>query len=280
MSELFACINGDLLREDAARVAIGDLAVQRGYGVFDFFKTINGRPIFLDDHLDRFERSASLMRLPIGMSRDELKSLLAALMEKNKVADSGIRITLTGGNSIDGYSLAAPNLIITQKPIKLARGASSASVRLMTYPHRRQLPQVKTIDYLMAIWLKPMIEAHGADEVLYAQDGIISECPRCNFFMVLAGRKLVTPADGVLHGITRKHVLELAAKQFDAEAREISLVDTHAAVEAFITSTTRGVLPVSHINGRVIGDGAPGEVTRQLSEAIQRRIADAASILS
>ncbi|MES1220674.1 MAG: aminotransferase class IV, partial [Bacteroidota bacterium] len=114
MDKPFVVINDSFIAEDKAALSVNDLAIQRGYGIFDFFRTINGRFIFIDDHLDRFFHSASKMRLPVNKTKDEFKALIAELAEKNKMPDSGIRVTLTGGYSADGYTVANPNLIITQ----------------------------------------------------------------------------------------------------------------------------------------------------------------------
>ncbi len=101
--ELFSIVNQRLVPASEASLLTSDLAIQRGYGVFDFFKTLGGKPIFLTEHLDRFYHSAERLRLPIGKSRDELRELIDILGRKNGLADSGFRLTLTGGYSPDGY---------------------------------------------------------------------------------------------------------------------------------------------------------------------------------
>jgi len=101
MSKLSVWVNDSLIPSDEANLNIADLAVQRGYGIFDFFKTINGKPIFLEDHLDRLFRSAVLMRLEIKQSRDEIRDRIHSLIEINKLNDSGIKVIVTGGFSPD-----------------------------------------------------------------------------------------------------------------------------------------------------------------------------------
>jgi branched-chain amino acid aminotransferase len=151
-----------------------------------------------------------------------------------------------------------PNLIISQSPLPgTLSGKVQPSIRLVSYPHRRQLPEVKSIDYLMAIWLQPYIRECLADEVLYHQDGSISECPRSNFFMVTADDVLVTPARGILPGIIRGKVLELARQQFAVEVRDVRIGELNEAKEAFITSTTKHVLPVSQVDGVEFGEAGP-----------------------
>src|ERR1700722_16475802 len=158
----FAFLNHTFLPTADASLGVSDLATQRGYGIFDYFKTIDGRPIFLDDHLDRFDHSAARMRLVAGKTREELKAIIAELQQLNQLPDSGIRMTLTGGYSPDGISPGQPNLIITQHPLDPPRKNCPPPVRLISYPHQRQLPDVKTIDYLMAIHLQRRFRARGA----------------------------------------------------------------------------------------------------------------------
>jgi branched-chain amino acid aminotransferase len=262
-------VNDEFVPSDRASLLVADLAIQRGYGIFDFFKTLDHTPIFLDDHLDRFFHSAANLRLTVGRMREQLKTIIADLQKINSIPDSGIRMTLTGGYSPDGYSLSQPNLIITQTPLQAPITATCfPPIRLVTYPHCRQMPETKTIDYLMAIWLQPYIREHGADDVLYHQDGVISECPRSNFFIVTAGNTLATPARNILKGITRKKILELAHTHIRTEERDITLADLSTAREAFITSTTKHILPVSHIDGHPIGQMTPGPVSQYLNEQL------------
>jgi D-alanine transaminase/branched-chain amino acid aminotransferase len=268
--ELFAFVNDSLVPAKTASLGVGDLAIQRGYGVFDFFRTRGQAPVYLDEHLDRFFYSASRMRLDVGKSREELKKLIGALLERNGLADSGVRLTLTGGYSIDGYTPARPNLVISQQPLPAPLTAEpQKAIRLMTYPHRRQLPDVKTIDYLMAIWLQPLLREKGVDDVLYQGDGVIAECPRSNFFLVTQRGVLVTPGRGVLKGITRMKIIELMA----AEERDVLVDELSTAKEAFITSTTKQVTPVTGIDGKKVGNGEIGPVTRGVSQELYKKAA-------
>lgn len=251
---------------------MNDLAIQRGYAVFDFFRTINGKFIFLNDHLDRFFYSAERMHLPISYTKQELKEVLSELAERNKLPDSGIRVTLTGGYSTDGYSVASPNLVITQKGLPISDKDTPVGIKLVSYGHQRQLPEVKTIDYLMAIWLKPYIIQHGADDVLYHASGIITECPRSNIFMVTKDGTIATPATNILKGVNRKQLLELAPKFYKVEERNISIEELLNAKEVFITSTTKQVLPVIEINGMKIANGLPGNITLSLKKELQKLV--------
>jgi len=271
---LFYFVNDSFVSADAAALLVGDLAIQRGYGIFDFFKTMNGVPLYLDEHLDRFFYSAAQMRLDVRMSRAELKDCIGVLLERNGMADSGVRLTLTGGYSPDGYSLAKANLVIQQSPLAApVTEEPTRSIRLISYPHVRQLPEVKTIDYLMAIWLQPLLREKGADDVLYHRDSVIAECPRSNLFLVTDRDALVTPGANVLKGITRMKVLEVAKGRLAVEERDVLLAELRTAKEAFITSTTKHVLPVTEVDGVGVGDGRIGPVARWISAEVYKRAA-------
>jgi branched-chain amino acid aminotransferase len=251
---MYTFLNNSFLPTADAALSVSDLSIQRGYGIFDYFKTIRGNPIFLDNHLDRFYHSAIQMRLAVPHTREELKAIIAELTRLNQLPDSGIRITLTGGTSTDSISLGQPNLVITQHPLTPPGKECPPPVRLVSYPHQRQLPGVKTIDYLMAIHLQPYVRDREAFDVLYHKDGFITECPRCNFFLVTPGGALITPVRNMLKGITRMKVLELAAEtHIPVEERDLHLDEVRTAHETFITSTSRHLIPISHLDDFPIG---------------------------
>lgn len=272
MNKLHVLINDLLLPADDAFISINDLSIQRGYGIFDFFKTINGKPVFLDDHLDRFYYSAKQMRLPLKKSRHEIKDLIFNLIAENNIPDSGIRMTLTGGYSNDGFNIADPNLIISQQIFALNTDIISKGIRLITHSYQRRFSDAKTIDYMEAIWLQPLIRERNADDVLYQNNGIITECPRANFFIVNADGHVLTPFKNILQGISRKHILGVSAKLFLTKESNITLNDIKHAKEAFITSTTKNIVPVVQIDGSIIGDGKPGRITQALINDYNRII--------
>lgn len=251
--------------EEHALIHFRDLAIQRGYGVFDFFKVVDGSPVFFEDHLRRFYFSAEQMGLNVGFKPEELKNIISELLQKNGVPDTGIRITLTGGYSDDGYQPAKPNMVISLHSFKCpTREQYERGIKLLSYQHQRQLPHVKTIDYLMAIWLQPFIRQRNTDDVLYHQNGIITECPRSNFFMVTENNTIVTPAAGILKGIVRTKLMEMARDEgFKTEERDVSLHELASAREAFITSTTKTILPVRQIDELVLA--AKNSVADRLS---------------
>jgi D-alanine transaminase/branched-chain amino acid aminotransferase len=262
---MWTFINDHWIDAANATVHVSDLAVQRGYGVFDFFRTVEQTPLFINDHLARLQHSAATLRLTLPYTADELKQIVHELILRNQLTTSGIRITVTGGNAADTYTPAAPNIIITQNPLTMAHEFDAQKgMTLITEEYVRELPAVKSINYLMGVYLQQKVKEAGADDVLYVKDGNISELPRSNVFVVNRQNELVTANSNVLHGITRKHILHLAAQQMTVKEQAITLTDVLYAKEVFVSSTTKRLLPVHKVNGVSIGNGTTGAVTTEL----------------
>ena len=282
MSNLICFANNNFIPLSEAALPVGDLGVQRGYGIFDFLRVSNNSPLYWDDHLERFFHSAKEMRLPVGLLKADIKSIISELLQKNKLPHSGIRIMLSGGISPDGYQIVTPNLVIIQQPlIPPPDQINEKGYILASYPHQRQMPHVKTTDYLMAIWLQPWLKERGADDILYQQNGIVSECPRSNFFIITKENKIVTPRRNILQGITRKQVLRLAvANGMIVEERDISLDDIRLAKEAFIASSTKRIVPVVQVDDSVFAPCTKESVTRLLYDLLFHKEKETVAFLS
>jgi branched-chain amino acid aminotransferase len=263
----YVSINNEIVPETEAKIGVNDLSIHRGFGIFDFLKVIDNRPIFIDDHLARFFRSAKAMNMDVGLNSASLKQVIHNLMDKNELPDSAIKIILTGGYSPDGYAMGTPNLIVIQTPFKMEDPAVAKPMTLVTCNHQRQLPAIKTIDYLQAVLLRPFVKENNADEVLYHYNGLISECPRANFFVVTED-EIITPKDNILAGITRSKIMQLSIENYRMVERNISLGDLENAKEAFISSSTKNACAVTVIDSKPIGDGKPGKTTRQINEKL------------
>jgi branched-chain amino acid aminotransferase len=262
---MYAFINNEILPLKNAVIHVSDLAIQRGFGVFDFFKISNGHPYFLNTYLDRFYHSASLMKLTVPVARPDLVKIIHDLIKKNSLRESGMKLILTGGYSVDGFQPSNPNLIVTQQEFALPSADQvGKGVPIITHEYVREFAEAKTINYSMGIWLIDKVRNEKAFDVLYHKDGIVSEFPRSNFFMVTANNTIVTPNKNVLAGVTRKNIIALGAKHFNVEVRDVTLRDIHYATEAFITSTTKRIVPIISIDHRAIGKGKPGPVTQSL----------------
>ena len=263
---LLAFYQGEYLPLDGLKIEASDLTVQRGYGAFDFLKSIGGKPLFLDRYLDRFANSAASMRLQLPFTKDEIRQAITGLMERNQIPDSGIKLILTGGPSADAYTPGKSVLFISQQPLTLpGPKVVEQGVSIITHEYARDLPEVKSINYLMGVWLQAKVEAAGAVDVLYQRGGVLSEFPRCNVFVVRQDGTLATPASGVLKGITRGNVLELARRRGIAtDVGTVTVDDLLGGAEAFLTSTTKRIIPIVKVDGHAIGNGSPGPVSKSL----------------
>lgn len=261
----FYYINGEYLPVNAAHIHIHELGFLRGYGIFDFMQVREGINLFFDDYLDRFQYSAAQMDLEIPLSIDELKATAKHLAKLNGFERSGMKIILTGGYSEDGFSPAKPNLYLLEQPFSTPSTAQyNNGIKLMIHEYRRELPDVKTLSYITPIRLIKKWKSVGAFDVLYHLNGNISESARSNFFIVNADGVLITPEKDVLRGITRKKILEIAPKHLETRIAEITLDDLRNAREAFMTSSTKGALPVVQVDDMVIGDGKVGDIAPKL----------------
>lgn len=264
---MIAFINNEFLDEKDAVLQVGDLALQRGYAAFDFLRTRNGIPLFVDDYLDRFFNSASLMHLQPQHSKEQIRKIIYELIERNGMPEAGIRMILTGGYSLDSYEPAQPNLVVLQHSLQLPTSEKfSKGIKVITHEYMRDLPSVKSINYLMGIWLQQKVRDQGAQDVLYHMNGIVTEFPRANVFIVTKEGRIVTPSENILKGITRMKLLELMKGKFEVEERPLHLEEVINAAEVFMTSTTKRLLPVCQVDDVIIGNGIAGPVATQLNQ--------------
>lgn len=268
-------LNGTLTEAGQVKLHVSDLSILRGFGIFDYFLVKKHRPLFLQDYLDRFYNSAEKLGLPIPVESPEMARLISELIAANGLPDAGIRLVLTGGYAVDSYTPVAPNLIIMEHEFKAPPAWQyDEGIRLLAFDHQRELPEIKSINYLTGIRLQEALKAQRADYLLYHDQGIIRESDRSNFFGITEEGILVTPDEKILRGITRKHILQLAEEVLPVEERELSMEELPLLREAFLTSSTKGVMPVVQVDDQVIGDGKPGDLTYKLGELFVDRVGD------
>ncbi len=261
---MYVYLNDRLVESEKALLHISDLAIQRGYGIFDFFRVRENVLLYVEDHLDRFIHSASMMHLTSPYGKEKILTILQDLLKRNNLSEAGIRMILTGGYSPDAYQPAIPNFIIMQSLLMIPDETTPKSISIITHEFVRDVPQAKTINYTMGIWLQKKIKEQMADEVLYHMNGVVSEFPRCNFFIVTKDGTIVTPEKNALKGITRKRILEQGKSKFEMKEGQVTLDDIHHAKEAFLTSSTKRIQAIVKIDGQPVGNGLPGEITTKL----------------
>ena len=275
MNDYLYYVNGEFVPAGAAAVALNDLGFVRGYGVFDLFRTYGTVPFGLRAHLERLQRSASQIDLTLPWTLDEIEAIVRRTLAHNDATDVTVRIIATGGASLNFITPAQqPSLIVMLASVKeypaplYDRGAS-----LMTVDLPRFMPTVKSLNYITAIRAQERARAAGAVEALYCgADGAITECTTSNFF-VLRGDELITPDAGVLSGVTRAAVLDIASDLFTVVKRPIGYDELAAVDEAFITSTTKEIMPIVRVDDITVATGAPGLRTQYLRELFYQRIA-------
>nr|WP_293838347.1 aminotransferase class IV [uncultured Arsenicibacter sp.] len=254
----FGYFNGTVLPADQIGVGVTDLSLLRGYGLFDYFLTYNGRPFQWDWYWERFANSAMRMHLPLPVTKEEGYQIVMDLIERSGQPDVALRFVMTGGYAPDSITIRKPNLLIMSEDIHpTAQQQYADGVRVILDEYVREMAEVKSTDYKRLILLADEIRAAGAQDVLFCKDGEISELSRSNFFIV-KGEKLITPDRHILRGITRRTVLQLARTDFQIEERPVLLSELYDADEAFTTSSTKKVLPIVQVGNLTIADGKPG----------------------
>jgi branched-subunit amino acid aminotransferase/4-amino-4-deoxychorismate lyase len=229
----------------------------------------------LSSYLDRFFESAHGLHLKIPVDKTELRKVIMEFIKKNQLRNHGIKLILTGGYSEDGFTPIKPNLIIRAHQIKqLPAEKYRTGYKVMTCEFQRSTPEFKSLDYRHAIALIPQLLQKGLDDVLYYNNSIVTEFPRSNFFMVDQDNRLITPANNILKGITRKALLQVASEYCEVEERDIFTDELLIAREVFLTSSTKLIMPVTEIDGHPVGKGTPGPVTRRLAEMLDQLPAD------
>jgi len=260
-------INGEFVDAADASISATDLAILRGYGIFDFLRTYAGLPFNLGAHLRRLNRSAALINLACPWDIEELGDIVLETVRRNGYPESNIRIIVTGGEGEGGFLPRGDSRLLVMVTPWEAPPAwwYTDGVHVITTDLHRHLPEAKTINYIPGITAQ--LEASKRDpkaiEAIYTTDSIVSEGTRSNTFIFKEDR-WVTPAAGLLLGITRAEVIKLLEAEGLLEIRDITLEEYYAADEVILTSSTKEILPVVKVDDVTIGDGAPGEMTRRL----------------
>ncbi|GAB4019402.1 aminotransferase class IV [Spirosoma koreense] len=272
----YGYFNGTIAPTDQLAVGITDLSLLRGYGLFDYFLTYNGRPFQWDWYWERFQNSASRLHLPLPVNKTETYTILMNLMERSveagAPADMAFRFVMTGGYSPDSISIDRPNLLILTEPIHPVPAVQyEQGISVILDEYVREMAEVKTTDYKRVILMAEAIKSAGVSDLLYQKGGEISELSRSNFFIV-KGDRLITPNRNILHGITRKTIIQLAQSDFKVEERPVMLSELYDADEAFTTSSTKKVLPITQIGDLTIGDGYVGPKSRFLLDIFNELI--------
>jgi branched-chain amino acid aminotransferase len=259
-------INGEFVEAFQAVIPVNDLALLRGYGVFDFLRTYGRKPFCIEEHVSRLKNSARLIGLPFPWTVDEVIGIVNRILSLNHHVESNIRIIVTGGPSADFITPENdPRLLVLAGELSpCPREWYSRGVKVITVPGCRSIPGAKTINYLSAIVSLERARSREAVEAISIdENGMVGEGQTATVFAFI-GDRMVTNEDGILPGVTRALILQLTESEFPREIRELPIAELLRADEIFMTASNKEVFPVVRVDETVISDGSPGPRTRRV----------------
>lgn len=271
-------VDGKYYDEKDAKVSVFDHGLLYGDGVFEGIRAYHGRVFKLREHIERLYWSAQAILLSIPMTQEEMIRAVVETCRANDCRDGYIRLVVTRGVGTLGLNpnrCAKPSVIIIAGKIQLyPQELYEQGMTTVTVPTTRNLvnsvnPAIKSLNYLNNILAKIEANNAGVEEALMLNhEGYVAECTGDNLFIVRRGQLLTPPlAAGALYGITRNTVIELARESgLPVAEPNLTRYDLYIADECFLTGTAAEIIPVTRIDGRVIGTGKPGPITRGLIE--------------
>ena len=284
----YVYLNGEFVESDKAGVSVFDHGVLYGDGVFEGIRAYGGRVFRLGEHIDRIFAAAKAIALEIPMTKAELSAVVVATCKKNGLTDCYIRLVITRGKGNLGISpinCEIPTVFCIAAGIKLYTDEQyEKGMSVITSVQRRNKativdPQIKSLNYLNNILAKIEANRAGAAEaIMLNHDGIVTEATGDNIFIVKNGEILTPPVYvGILDGITRRTVIEAAKKEgIPVRETEFTLFNVYNADECFLTGTAAEAIAVTSVDGRTIGSGVQGEVTKRILAAFRRAAHDPA----
>ena len=269
-------LNGAYVAQEAAKISIFDHGFLYGDGVFEGIRAYRGKVFKLDEHIQRLFDSARAIALKIPLAPDQLKEKVLEVLRKNDLKDAYIRLVVSRGEGdlgLDPAKCPTPQVIIIADKISIyPQKLYEEGLEVIISSVRRNNPcaldpRIKSLNYLNNILAKLEATAKGVPEaIMLNDDGYVTECTGDNLFIVEKGILTAPPIwMGILRGITRDVVIELARKEgIPVEERAFTPFSMYTSDECFLTGTAAEVIPVTRVDGRVIGNGSVGSVTRML----------------
>ena len=271
-------VNGEYLPQSKAKISVLDHGLMYGDGCFDAWTGRNGFIFQLDAHLDRLYKSVPGLKINLKMPKNEMREKIIKCMYLNSLKDVYIKVLVTRGISpqpvINPGECGEPSVVIFVRPVQVevAPEKQEVGIRLKVnsirrISHQSLEPKIKTLNYLNIVLGKLEAWESGFDEAVMLDDnGYICECPGFNI-MAIRGDKLFTPSHGILVGITRNSVMEMAQKEgLKVEEGFYTVFDFTSADEVFTTNTVAGITPIVNIDGWVIGSGKPAPYTKKFRD--------------
>jgi branched-chain amino acid aminotransferase len=279
--DLLVYINGEFIPANQAKISVFDHGFLYGDGVFEGIRAYNGKVFKLKEHLDRLYDCAKVIDLQIPISKEEFAKIIIETLERNKLKDAYIRPIVTrgvGDLGLDPRKCKKPSIIvITKEWGKLYGNLYEKGLKAVTVTVRRNAidalpPNLKSLNYLNNILAKIEANAKGGDEAIFLDhNGYVSEGSGDNIFVVKNGEVVTPPTLNNLRGITRAIAIELIEKlKIPFKETNIGLYDLYSADEIFVTGTAAEIAPITYIDGRKVGDGKPGKLTKMLMDEFRK----------
>ncbi len=265
-------LNGKYYQDDKAKVSVLDRGFLYGDGLLETLAVYNAIPFCLPEHLTRLFHSLKIMKIKIPYSKKELTKIIQGFIQRNKIKESAIRLTVSRGVNRDGFTIpknAKPtiSIIFRQMPKNYNTNGIKALVSSIRQNEYSPFSRLKTCNSLPYIFALNQAHEAGADEaILLNTSAHIAECAMHNIFWI-RGKIMYTPKIecGVLPGITRGLVMTLARENnFPCKEVAVPISALLKADEAFVTNSLRGIQPLVKVNNRNIGNGRPGKITLEL----------------
>ncbi len=258
-------LNGEMV--EAPQISALDEGLLYGYGVYETLRVYSGVPFRQGEHVHRLRASAEKIEMRVP-SEKKLHDAILQTLQANDLSDAALRVVLTAGSESD-WGDAEPSLLVLAK----ALGSVKASFKAITVPFHRDVAQAKTLNCLTAVLARKRAAQAGCDEAIFRIGRSVLEGTTCNIF-ALHGDVLTTPKDGVLEGVTRNVVLELAAslglKTIQGALTYDRLLQ---ADDAFVTGTLKQIVPLSELDGKPLTQGPMvKKIQTAFSELVRREV--------
>ena len=275
-------LDGEFVPEEEARISVFDHGLLYGDGVFEGIRAYNGYVFKLEEHLKRLYASAKAILLEIPLTKDQFREAILETLWVNELRDAYIRPIVTrgvGDLGIDPRKCARPTvIIIPREGIGLydeklyERGLRAIVATTRNQPPESLPPTIKSLNYLTNILARIEANVRGADEAIMLDiRGNASEGSADNIFIVKDEELYTPPVMNNLPGITRAVVIELAREEgYEVHEENFGIAELYTADEVFLTGTAAEIAPIVEIDGRVIGEGKPGPITRKLRERFRK----------
>jgi len=278
--DLVFYVNGRWVKDVDAKISVLDSGLLHGWGIFEGIRIYPPGIFKLEEHLDRLYRSAKYLKLEIPVTKSELKGICTEFVRRNSLKLGHIRVLVSLGEGYSWWIYSPPTLLVLGVPVGhvsetlYREGLVVKTSSLRKNPIVCIDPRVKSLNYLNHKLHRLDAEAAGADEPLVLDtQGFVAELSGSNFFVASKGGLYTPRRHSVLEGVTRATVLELAEKNgIPTCETDLTLYDVYTADEAIASGTLSEVMPIVKIDGRVIGDGKPGPITRRLRELFEKLV--------